>query len=75
MPACPSDKGRLVARKSGGGKSRRQGDGKLIEYAAEERSLGAVGLNFEFARLHCDEILLTLGVAVLRLGGNLEGLY
>jgi hypothetical protein len=47
----------------------------LIEYAAEETNLIAVGLNFEFARLHCDEILITLGVAGLLLGGNLEGLY
>jgi hypothetical protein len=35
----------------------------------------SVGLNFEFAGLHYDEILITLGVVGLLLGGNLEGLY
>jgi hypothetical protein len=47
----------------------------LIQYAAEETNLVAVGLNFEFASLNYNEILITLGVAGLLLGGNLEGLY
>jgi len=40
-----------------------------------ENKFSSVGLNFEFARLHYDEILITLGVAGLLLGGNPEGLY
>jgi hypothetical protein len=32
-------------------------------------------LNFEFASLHYDEMLIILGVAGLLLGGNLEVLY
>jgi len=35
----------------------------------------SVGLNFESASLHYDAVLITLGVAGLLLGGNLEGLY
>ena len=58
LSTCPN-KGRLEGRKSGGG--------KLTEYAAEERRLVAVGLNFEFARLRYDEISITSGVAGLLL--------
>ena len=65
MPACPSDKGRLVARKSGGGKSWRQGGGKLIQYAAEETKFSSSWAEFEFASLNYNEILITLGVAGL----------
>lgn len=44
----------------------------MIQYTAEETCLVVTGLNFEFASLHYDEILITLGVAGLLLGEVLK---
>jgi len=59
----------------GGGEAVKARCWEVDSVCGRGNKFSSVGLNFESASLHYDAVLITLGVAGLLLGGNLEGLY